>query len=155
MITIHHVLWCPKKRSLNKTILSWSSGLHTHLFLAITVWLRVGPVSSMNFSPFPIVPFSILRIEKVPLKIPYYFFLNPIDENASMCSRIFCSCFLTPYLSALDFWHSLVWNFKFDELDFCRLHSSGSKNPVQTRKKIQFIKLEISNRKCQKFSADR
>ena len=148
MITIHHVLWCPKKRSLNKTILSWSSGLHTYLFLAITVWLRVGPVSSMNFSPFPIVPFSILRIGKVPLKIPYYFFLNPIDENASMCSRIFCSCFLTPYLSALDFWNSLVWNWIF-------VGYTGSKNPVQTRKKIQFIKLEISNRKCQKSSADR
>jgi hypothetical protein len=23
----------------------------------------------------------------------------------------------TPYLSALDFWHSLVWNFQFDALD--------------------------------------
>ena len=25
---------------------------------------------------------------------------------------------LTSYLSALDFWHSPVWNYKFDELDF-------------------------------------
>ena len=25
---------------------------------------------------------------------------------------------LTHYLSALDFWHSLIWNIKFDELDF-------------------------------------
>ena len=24
----------------------------------------------------------------------------------------------TPYLSALDFWHSLVWHFEFDELNF-------------------------------------
>ena len=25
---------------------------------------------------------------------------------------------LSPYLSALDFWHSLVWNIDIDELDF-------------------------------------
>ena len=58
---------------------------------------------------------------------------------------------LSSDLSALDFWHSLVWNFEFDELDFfpslnwiftaCVVY----KNPVQTRKKIQFIKLETSN----------
>ena len=55
------------------------------------------------------------------------------------------------YLSALDFWHSPVWNFKFDELDFFPSLNwifsgyTGSKNRVQTRKKIQFIKLEILN----------
>ena len=25
---------------------------------------------------------------------------------------------LTPYLSAVDFWHCQVWNFKFEEPDF-------------------------------------
>ena len=48
---------------------------------------------------------------------------------------------LTPYLSALDFWHSIVWNFEFDELDFfpslnCIFTACvACKNPVQTRKK--------------------
>ena len=69
---------------------------------------------------------------------------------------------LTSYLSALDFWHSLVGKIKFNQLDFFPILSwifagyTGSKNPVQTRKKIQFIKLEILiNKECQKSSADR
>ena len=61
------------------------------------------------------------------------------------------------YLSALDFWHSPVWNFKFDELDFFPSLNwifagyTGSKNPVQTGKKIQFIKLEIWNWRMSKI----
>ena len=39
----------------------------------------------------------------------------------------------TPYLSALDFWNSLVWNFEFDELIFTA--SVACKNPAQTSKK--------------------
>ena len=56
-----------------------------------------------------------------------------------------------PYLSELDFSNSPVWNFQFDELDFFPslnwifVGYTGSKNPVQTGKKYQFIKLEISN----------
>ena len=63
----------------------------------------------------------------------------------------------TFYLSALDFWRSPVWNFEFDELDFFPSLNwifagyTGSKNPVQTRKKIQFIKIEISNWRISKI----
>ena len=57
----------------------------------------------------------------------------------------------TAYLSALDFCNSPVWNIEFDELDFQSISNlnftgySRQKNPVQTGKKIQFIKLNISN----------
>ena len=57
----------------------------------------------------------------------------------------------TSYLSALDFCNSPVWNIEFDELDFFPSSNwifvgyTGSKKPVQTGKKYQFIKLEISN----------
>ena len=58
---------------------------------------------------------------------------------------------LTPYLSALDFCHSLVLNYKFDELDFyclCNLQKSSSnleKNLVhQTRDfKLENIKNQV------------
>ena len=49
--------------------------------------------------------------------------------------------FITLYLSALDFWYSLAWNFEFDELDFFPCLNwiftacVACKNPVQTRKK--------------------
>ena len=37
---------------------------------------------------------------------------NHIHDN-------FCAAlWFNPYLSALDFWHSLVFKFEFDELDF-------------------------------------
>ena len=58
---------------------------------------------------------------------------------------------ITPYLSALDFGHSVIWNFQFDKLIFFPSLNLiftacvACKNPVQTWKKIQFIKLEISN----------
>ena len=64
----------------------------------------------------------------------------------------------TSYLSALDFWHSPVWNFKFDELDFFPILNwmftacVTCKNPVQTRKRIQFIKLKISNWRMSKIN---
>ena len=63
-------------------------------------------------------------------------------------------CFLHPfqftkyeigfYLSALDFWHSLVWTWF---LVYFKLQATAGRyvNPVQTRKKIQFIKLDILN----------
>ena len=47
----------------------------------------------------------------------------------------------SPYLSAFDFWHSPVWNFKFDELDFFPSLNwiftacLACMNLVQTRKK--------------------
>ena len=49
------------------------------------------------------------------------------------------------------FWHSLIWNFEFDELDFFPSLNwiftacVACKNPVQTLKKIRFIKLGISS----------
>ena len=64
---------------------------------------------------------------------------------------------LSPYLSKLAFSNSPVWNFQFDELDFFPslkwifVGYTGSKNPVQTGKKYQFIKLEISNWKIWKI----
>ena len=51
----------------------------------------------------------------------------------------------TPYLSALNFWHSLAWNFKFDELDFFPSLNwifagySDSKNPIH---QTWYFKLE-------------
>ena len=59
--------------------------------------------------------------------------------------------YLAPYLSELDFSNFPAWNFQFDELIFFPSLNwiftacVAFKNPVQTRKKIQFIKLEISN----------
>ena len=50
---------------------------------------------------------------------------------------------LSPYLSALDFCNSPVWNIKFDKLDF--FPSLNCKIQVWNRLKIQFIKLYISN----------
>ena len=55
---------------------------------------------------------------------------------------------LSPYLSALDFWHSPVLNIKFygryffPSLNWIFADYTGSKNPVQTWKNIQFVKLE-------------
>ena len=54
-----------------------------------------------------------------------------------------------------------VWKIEFDELDFLSISNSnfagytGSKNLVQTRQKIQFIKLDFSNSIFQNPSADR
>ena len=64
---------------------------------------------------------------------------------------------LSPYLSALDFLNFPVWNFKFVELDFFPslnwIYTAcvTCKNPVQTKKKIQFIKLSSSNRRMSKI----
>jgi hypothetical protein len=41
------------------------------------------------------------------------------------------------------------------ELEFCSLHSTGSKHPAQTRQKFQFIKLDFSNWISLKSSANR
>ena len=63
---------------------------------------------------------------------------NDHKENKS---PTIANSILTPYLSALDFWHSIVWNFEFDELDFFPslncifIACVACKNPVQTRKK--------------------
>ena len=47
----------------------------------------------------------------------------------------------TLYLSALDFWHSLVFKFEFDELEFyCMCSLVACKNPVH---ETQNFKLEI------------
>ena len=68
---------------------------------------------------------------------------------------------LISYLAALDFWHSPVWNFKFDELDFFPSLNwilagyTSSKNPVQTRKKSSSSNLKFKTGECQKLSADR
>ena len=40
-------------------------------------------------------------------------------------------------LSAVGFWHSLVWNFESDDLDFYCL--CNMQNPVKSRGKNQFI----------------
>ena len=62
---------------------------------------------------------------------------------------------LSSYLSALDFWHSLAWNFEFDELDFFYTLNwifaawVACKNSVQTRNLI------FQTRTSQKSSAYR
>ena len=56
---------------------------------------------------------------------------------------------LSPYLSALDFWNSQNWNIKFDELDFFPslnwnfLPAVACKIQVWNRLKIKFIKLDV------------
>jgi hypothetical protein len=74
--------------------------------------------------------------------------------------KLYMFCFnstLSPYLSALDFFNSPVWNIQFDELNFLstsNLNCTGysrQKNPVQIREKILFIKLNISNWKIAKI----
>ena len=67
----------------------------------------------------------------------------------------------SPYLSALDFWHSRVWNLDFDELDFFQVWT-GFLQATQTVK-IQFklgkksssSKLKLQTGEFQKSSADR
>ena len=60
------------------------------------------------------------------------------------------SSILTSYLSALDFYISLVWSFKF-AVDFFPILNwifadyTGGKIRVEIEKKNKFIKLEISN----------
>ena len=55
-----------------------------------------------------------------------------------------------PYLSALYFWHSLVWNFQFDKLNFFPslnlIFTAFSLQKTSSNlEKIQFIKLESLN----------
>ena len=70
------------------------------------------------------------------------------------CINIFIVIFMdmiliigTPYQSAVDFWHSSVWDFEFDELDFFSnlIPKYQEKNPVP---QIPYFKLE--NVKTQK-----
>ena len=65
-----------------------------------------------------------------------------------------------PNLSAHDFWHSLVWNIEFDNVDFfpslnwfLEATYTGSKNPVQIRKKkISSTNSKFQTRECQNSS---
>ena len=56
---------------------------------------------------------------------------------------------VSPFLSAHNLWHSLVWNIEFETLkiqSISNLNFSGysrQKNRVQTRKKIRFLKLDM------------
>ena len=74
----------------------------------------------------------------------------------------------SPYLSALDFWHSRVWNLEFDELDFfqvwtgflqttqtVKIQFKLGKNTVQTRKKYSSSNWIFQTGELQKSSADR
>ena len=76
-----------------------------------------------------------------------------VDKNWAHFSARIQSALTAPYLSALDFCNSSVSNIEFDELNFTG--HSRQKNPVETGKIIQFIKLDISNGKIAKTIADR
>ena len=75
------------------------------------------------------------------------------NENSSYAD-------LSPYLSALDLWHSLVWNIEFDELEFFLVWTGFLKTTQAV--KIQFKQGQNSNssnfkfqtRECQNSSAD-
>ena len=61
-----------------------------------------------------------------------YGVIGSIINILNLCLKLICMS-PSPYLSALDFWLFLVWNIECDELDV--LCNSGSKYPVQSRKK--------------------
>ena len=70
---------------------------------------------------------------------------------------LFCLVFLlwintalSPYISALDFCNSTVWNIKFVELDFSA--AVACKIQVWNILKIKFIKLDISNWRIAKIT---
>ena len=94
------------------------------------------------------------RPHKCSIPNPIYSPLSLLDMVRSSVTYLSQS----PYLSALDFWQSLVWNSEFDELNsFPNLNWIFTacvvcKNPVQTKRKIQFIKLEISNWRMSKIN---
>ena len=88
-------------------------------------------------------------------KIPMVTFLSNISFTHNMLaneSRMGYQQAQSPYLSALDYWHSLVCDIKFDELDFFSslnwIFAAWQAVKIQfklEKKNQQFVKLKISN----------
>ena len=77
--------------------------------------------------------------------------LNELNISILFSFLLWVNTALSPYISALEFFNSPVWNIQFDELDFFPslnwifLPAVACKIQVWNRIKIQFIKLDISN----------
>ena len=88
------------------------------------------------------VSFTCVQICRI-VSVRLWYFSNEGPYKAIFWPKIYklqenyCIFWMqSSYLSALDFWHSLVWNVEFDELDFFSSLNwifasyTGSKNPV-------------------------
>ena len=103
----------------------------------------------VNFTWVPPGPSNLSKPQKRWKSAALHFQIGPSINSA-----------LTSYLLALDFWHSSVWNFNFDEWIFFLvwtgiLKATQAVKLHQTRTKSSSSNLKFQTGEFQKSSADR